>query len=316
MSEPSATLRRPLLIFTNAFEPKPVTLIYALGVVVWVAATLLIGLRPGESQLSYAILEAFASAWQSAFGWSVAAVAVASLVYCLKQKKSLLAVLVNAMIFSAPFALFLLGTWSLDAFYHQHPATVETIKLFGPILMLFYVIGIFYMGWRTPGGREAALPAFMLSTATAVVLVLGLTGFKMFTSTEYIYRNAFEVLVETVDYQGQTARVQGVLSINKAGPYVFSAVGNDFEIHPEEFPKPLVIEWVGKPSAPTEVGEHAFRITVPDGKPSAGMTDPATEGPYDAFAYGPELYLQISLPPAEGQSGQFLKGIPIWLREF
>lgn len=316
MSESPATLRRPLLIFTDAFEPRPVVAIYALGVVVWVAATLLIGLRPGESQLSYAVLEAFASAWQTAFGWGVATVALASLVYCLTQKKSLLAVLVNAMIFSAPFALFLLGTWSLDAFYHQHPATVETTKLFGPILMLFYVIGIAYMGWRTPGGREAALPAFMLSTATAVVLVLGLTGFKLFTSTEYIYRHAFDVLIETVDMEGQTARVQGILSINKEGSYVFSAVGNDFEVHPEEFPKPLTIEWVGKTSAPTEVGEHAFRITVPNVKPAAALNEPAGESAYDAFAYGPELYLQVSLPPSEGKSGEFLKGIPIWLREF
>lgn len=316
MSESTVTLRRPLLVFTNAFEPKPVTVIYALGLIVWVAATLILGLRPGESEWSYAVLEAFATAWQTAFGWGVAVVALASLVYCLKQKRGLLAVLVNAMIFSSPFALFLLGTWTLDAFYNQHPATVETVKLFGPILMLFYGIGIFYMGWRTPGGREAALPAFMLSTATAVVLVLGLTAFKLFTSTEYIYRNAFDVLVETVDRQGGTARVQGILSINKEGPYVFTAVGNDFDIHPEEFPKPLVIEWIGKSAAPSEVGDHAFRITVPDQKPAAAQADPASGEYAELFAYGPELYLQVSLPPGEGKSGQFLKGIPIWLQEF
>lgn len=317
-SEPPATLRRPLLIFTNAFDPKPVTVIYALGIVSWIFFTLALGFESKETDICYALLEVFGSAWQTAFLWSLAVVAATTAAYCLVRKKSLLVVAVNTMIYASPFALFLLGTWTLDGLYDQHPATVEMIKLFGPILILFYIIGIAYMIWRTPGGREEALPAFMLSTLTAVILVLGLTGFKLLSSNEYVYRNAFNVAVEGVNRQGNIAQVQGVLTINKAGPYVFSVIGNERDFFPHRGEDSPTIEWIGKPSAPSEIGEYKFRITMPNAGPSRSMS-PEGGGPMnplEMFPQGPDVYLQISLPATDGKSSAFLKGLPIWLEAF
>lgn len=315
MSEPIPPFRRVLQAFISAFDPKSSVLIYAFGVIVWVIATVLIGMRPGESEILYGLLEAFGTAWLVAFGYAVAAVALGSLIACLKHKKSLLGVLSNTILFSSPFALFLLGKWTLDALYERHPATEEMIALFGPILMLFYIVGILYMRWRTTTSRDAALAAFMLSTCTAVILILGLTGFKLFTSSEYIYRDAFQVSVQKVDIKGDTATVSGVVTIKKPGSYVFGATRNDQEIYSEELSKPLQIEWGGKSPASGEMGDHPFRITLANIKKIREMRgNPAF--PDGSLAFGPELYLQISLPSENGLPGVYLKGIPIWLSEY
>lgn len=308
----SSVLRRPLQAFAEAFEPKPVIRIYGIGVVFWILMTLVLGLEPGENNLSYALLEAFGTAWQSAFFWSLGIVVVATSAYCMRVKCSLLAVVVNAMIYALPYTLFLLGIWTLDTFYENHPATMETIKLFGPILMLFYVIGIFYMAWRAPGGREEALPAFMLSTSTAVILVLALTGFKLFTSNDYIYRNAFGLTIEKVDMQDQDAHIEGTLTINKSGDYRFSMIKNEMEMSPDQMPRSLTIEWVGESGdSLNRIGDHRFRLVIPNVR-TATLRNFAQQNP-DQLPQGPEAYLQISLPKTEGRASTFLKSLPVWL---
>lgn len=313
-ASPEIALRRPLLAFTNAFDPKPVTVIYAIGVVFWVALTLVFGLDHREDVALYTVIEAFGSAWQTAFLWSLGVVALTSAIYCIAQKKSLLAVVVNTMIFAAPFALFLLNTLILDEFYYQHPATVEMTKLFGPIFMLFYVFGIFYMWWRSPGGREEALPAFMLSTTVVAVLMLALTSFKLFLSNDYIYRNAFEIRIEKVDRQGNTAQVEGVLTINKPGSYTFSVVGNEMAFHPNQIPQTLTVDWADKAGVPSQVGEYKFHLTVPEARPVRPML-PQVDSE-EIYPQGPEACLQVSLSAKEGKSATFIKSLPIWLEEF
>lgn len=316
MSAQTLPVRRPLLAFANAFDPKPVTGIYAVGVVIWIVATLMLGLKPAQDNLSYAVLDAFESAWQPAFLWAMGGVVVLSLAYCAKQKRSLVAVLVNAVVFASPFALFLIGTWILDAFYHEHPATVETSKLFGPILILFYILGILYMGWRAPKGKEEALPAFMLSSFTAVILVLAFTGFKLFSSTEYIYKDAFGLIVESVNRDGEQVQVEGTLYVNKEGPYVFTAISNDFTLDPDTAMRTPVIEFPEGQQAPTEVGRYPIRIKYVSRKASRPKVAGPPREAYAPFEFGPEVYLQINLPPEDGKPAVFVKSIPLWLQEF
>ncbi len=313
----SVNPRRPLLAFVNAFDPKAATVIYAAGLVVWFAVTLILGLKAGEDELSYAVLEAFSTAWQTAFLWSVAAVALLSMLDCVTRKKSPVAILAHATVFASPFALFLLGTWALDAFYQDHPATLEMTNLFGPFLMVFYLLGIVYMGVRIPGGREAALPAFTLSTTTAVLLVLAFTGGKLFSSTEYIYRDDFGLVLESVDQQGDTVRIQGVVSINKPGPYAFSAIRNDFLWNLAEPPSDLEIVWPQSKKTPVGTGEHPFTITYASRKPKPL---PAPGGNLDedspaGFESRPDLYLHVSLAGRDGKPDAFIKTIPLWLHD-
>lgn len=317
MSAQTLPLRRPLLAFANAFDPKPVTGIFACGVAVWVVATFLLGYKPGQDTPSYAILEAFETAWQKAFLWGLGAVILLSLIYSLRRKRTLLAVLVNSVVFASPFALFLIGVWTLDAVYLEHPATLEVVKLFGPILMLFYIFGIFYMGWRAPKGKDEALPAFMLSSFTAVILVLAFTGFKLFTSTEYIYRDAFGFIIESVQRQGDQVEVIGTLVINREGPYQFTAISNDFAMDLDDRRNSPVVEFPKHQASPSEQGRYPVRIvyTSPKSNREARM-DPARPDTLTPFEFGPEVYLQVNLPAENGNPPVFVKSIPLWVQEF
>ncbi|MFV0338382.1 MAG: hypothetical protein ACK5LK_09105 [Chthoniobacterales bacterium] len=316
MSATVSPLRRSLLSFTNTFEPRPVTIIYVIGVIVWAAATFILGYKTGEEQISYAVFEAFGSAWQDAFLWGLAAVAIASIVYCIIQKKNFLAVLINSLIYVSPFALFLLGTWTLDLFYDRHFATVETTRLFGPIFMLFYLIGILYMTWRLPKGREEVLPAFMLPTMTVALLILGLTAFRVFTSTDYVYRDAFMVTVDNISKSGDTTLVDGVLTIKKAGAYLFTVVGNEMELSFEEASNLPSIKWTGEVTKPSAEGDYPFHMVIPKSAGTVTIEEPTEENYMYLPPHGPRAYLQVNLAEQDGKPTTFVKSLPIWLEEY
>ncbi|MFV0415205.1 MAG: hypothetical protein ACK5NG_02435 [Chthoniobacterales bacterium] len=321
MNASVSPVRRSLLSFTNTFEPKPITIIYIFGVIVWAAMTFILGYKPDETQVSYAVFEAFGSAWQKAFLWSLAAVAVASAFYCVIRKKNIMMVLIASLIYVSPFALFLLGVWTMDAIYYRHFATVETTRLFGPIFMLFYLIGIIYMTWRIPKGREEALPAFMLPTMTVTLLILGLTAFRLFTSTDYIYWNAFNIMVNEINRQDDTTQVQGVLTINKAGEYSFLVVGGEIDLTYDDQAATPTIAWVEGNVTPSTTGDHSFEIVIPKNKlqeQQARVTDPALAAePYtDIPPYNPEAYLQVSIVGEDGKPNTFIKSLPIWTEEY
>lgn len=320
MSKQPSPLRRFLTAFTNVLEPVPAAWIFGLGIVTWILVTAFFGWKSGENALFFAFSDGFGAAWQTAFLWSLAAVAVASAIYCVRAKASLLAVAANTMIYASPYALFLLGVWTLDGLYDQHPSTVETTRIFGPLLIFFYVLGTLYMRWRAPKGRDESFPFFMLSTVTPVLLILGMAAFKLLTSNDYIYRNAFDMMVDSVKWEGDQVEVLGTLSLNKPGNYAFSAINNDeMEMDVAEFPKPLVIEWKGASGQPSQVGTHPFRIRQENPRLAKrrALREAHREDP-DAppFFYGPEISLQINLVAQDGKPGAFIKSLPFRLEEF
>lgn len=317
MNQPISPIRRFLTAFANCLAPKPAVSIYAVGVIVWVAGMLLLGLKSGEGNLSYALLESTRSLWQTAFLWSIAAVALAALIYSVKSKKSLLTVVAYTVVYTSPYALFLLGIWTLDAFYFQHPATVETSSILGPIFVIFYVIGILYMRARAERDKDEAQMFFILPTFTVVILLVGITAVKLFTSNEYIYRDAFRMVIESVDRKGDPVKVQGTLTLNKSGNYSFSAISNEMMISPDDMPRTLKVVWAGDVNEPTEEGDYKFSVDLPKSKlAQRGPWNPNAEDFAGPGYSGPEVYFQINLKPASKDGHVLLKSIPIWLDEF
>lgn len=318
MSKPLSPLRRFLAAFASSLEPKPAAVIYTLGVIAWVLGMFLLGMQSSESNLFYALIEDTRSIWQTAFLWSVAVVAVASLVYCAKARRSLLTAVSNTVVYTSPYALFLLGVWTLDAFYAQHPATVETTSILGPIFVIFYVIGILYMWARAPKGRDEALPFFILPTFTVVILLIGMTAYKLFTSTDYIYRDAFRLIVQSVDRKGETVKVRGTLTLNKAGDYKYVAISNEMAPYPADMPQPIKVAWDNGGAEPATEGEYGFSLDLPKSQPSrrTAWTPAGTDPSAPGFS-GPEVYFQISLRSAGPDNARaLLKSMPVWLDEF
>lgn len=317
MTQPTSLLRRFLAAFANCLAPKPAVFIYATGVIVWVAGMILLGLQSNEGNLSYALLESTNTLWQVAFLWSIVGVAIAALIYCLKEKKSLLAVVAYTVVYTSPYALFLLGVWTLDAFYFQHPATVETSGLLGPIFAIFYAIGILYMFLRASRDKEEAQMFFILPTFTVVILLVGMTAFKLFTSNEYIYRDAFRLVIDSVDRQADPVKVRGTLTLNKAGSYTFSAISNEMMISPDDMPRSLKVVWEDAGKAPAVEGSYGFSLDIPKSKlAQRGPWNPDS-GNYIGTEYsGPEVYFQVNLQANANNSQALLRSVPIWLDEF
>lgn len=317
MSTKISPLRRFLAAFANSLDPRAATKAFSFGVLVWVAAMLVLGASSERGNVLYGLIEDTHSNWQVAFLWSIAAVALASVVDCVRTKKGLLSVLSNTIVYTSPYALLLLGIWSLDAVYAQHPATIETMSILGPIFVIFYVIGILYMRLRAAKGRDESLPFFVLPTFTVVILLLGMTTYKLFTSNDYIYRDAFQLTIKSVDRSADAVKIRGVLTLNKAGNYSFQALSNEMRAFETDMPQPLKIEWSASENMPSSEGEYEFFINLPNSRISHNQRHRAPNTPPDIDWGGPEAYFQISLNPSEPQSSRtFLKSIPIWFDEF
>ena len=313
MSQPSSSLRRFLQAFSNSLEPKPASLIYAFGVIAWIAGMIVLGLRAGENGLSYALLNSSHAVWQSAFLWSVLAVAVAALAYAIKAKRPLLSVLAYAIVYTSPYALFLLGVWVLDTIHFQHPATVEALSMLNPILAIFYIIGIAYMRMRASREKEEAHLFFLLPTFTVVILLLGLTTYRLVSSNEYIYRDAFQLAIQSVNRSGDPIRVDCTLTLNKAGNYDYSAACNQVNPLSDSTLQPLNIQWGNGGPPPSKEGEYRLSIAIPQSAAAQRHMPPDLLP--DDFG-GPELYLQISLQDPAKKTEIPLRNIPIWLADF
>lgn len=314
MDKPLSPLRRFLSAFANSLEPKPASLIYTVGVVVWVGVMIVMALQSGDNNLPYVLLDGSNSFWQTAFLWSLLAVAVAALIHSLKAKKTLLGVVAYTVVYASPYALFLLGVWTLDAIYFQHPATVETTSMLELIFVIFYVIGIVYMRVRASRDKEEAHLFFILPTFTVVILLIGMTTFKLFTSNEYIYRDAFYLTLRSVDRSQDPVKVTGTLTLNKAGNYKFSAISNQMILFPEDIPQPLIIKWAKGGEQPTQKGDYDFSIDLPQGQEIQHYPPP--DDPMGPDYSGPEIYFQISLQGTPKNTQALLRSLPLWLNEF
>ncbi len=310
MDKPLSPLRRFLSAFANSLEPIPACRIYSVGVIVWIAGMIILGLQSGGNNLPYVLLEGTDS-WQMAFLWGLIAAALAALAYCIKAKKNLLGALAYTVIYASPYALFLLGVWTLDAIYYQHPATIETTNMLELIFVIFYIIGIVYMRMRATRDKDEAHIFFILPTFTVVILLLGMTTFKLFTSNDYIYRDAFRLVIRSVERSPNSTKVAGTLTLNKAGNFKFSAFNNQIIIFPEDSPQSLAIQWSNGGKEPSQEGSYDFSINLPKSRE-------VTRQPMDPLgtAYdGPEAYFQISLQADGNNSQALLRSLPIWLNE-
>lgn len=317
MSKPSSPLRRFLQAFVGSLEPKPASVIYAVGVIAWVAAMVMLALQSGEGSLFYTLLGGSSMLWQTGFLWSLLAVAVAALVYVLKAGRPLLSVLAYMVVYASPCALLLIGMWTLDAIYFQHPATVETNSMLDLTFVVFYVIGIIYMRMRASRDKEEAHLFFLLPTFTVVALLIGLTAFKLFTSNDYIYRNAFQIAIQSVDRTGDPIKIAGTLILNKGGNYSFAAFENQASLLPEDASHPLSIRWANGGQTPSAEGEYGFSIVLPQSDVAKReSSDAFSDDPMNSDFGGPEIYFQINMQGDGQKAPEPLRSLPIWLADF
>jgi len=315
MNKPLSPLRRFLQAFSSSLEPKPACLIYAIGVIAWVATMIILGLRSGEGGLLYTLLTGSGTLWQTSFLWSLPAVAVAASVYAIKARRPLLSVPAYLIVYTSPYALLLIGMWTLDAIYFQHPATIEA-SMMGPIFVVFYIIGIVYMRARASRDREDAHLFFLLPTFTVAVLLISLTAYKLFTSNDYIYRDAFQLVIQSVDRTGDPIRVTGTLTLNKDGNYRFMAFGNHASPISEDASRPLSIQWANSAQAPSVQGEYGFSIALPQADAARRrVPDGLSDDPMNPDFSDPEVYFQISLQGDNQKASEPLRILPIWLEE-
>lgn len=318
MSKPSSPLRRFLQAFISSLEPKPASVIYAVGVITWVAAMIIQALQSDEGGLFYTLLGGSNMFWQLGFLWSLFAVAVAALVYVFKAGRPIWNVLAYMVVYASPCALLLIGMWTLDAIYFQHPATVETNSMLDLTFVVFYIIGIIYMRLRASRDKEEAHLFFLLPTFTVVALLISLTAYRLFTSNDYIYRNAFQIAIQSVDRTGDPIKITGTLILNKGGNYSFAAFENQTNLIPEdEASSPLSIQWANGAQTPSAEGEYDFSIALPQSDVAKQQSrEMFSDEPMDPDFGGPEIYFQINKQGDDQKIPEPLRSLPIWLADF
>ncbi|RRJ98254.1 hypothetical protein Ga0100231_004485 [Opitutaceae bacterium TAV4] len=296
----------------TAINPQSTAAVLLLGLLVWIVLILVGGLFSiSKDQVSsYSVLEIFENRWENAFLWSSGIVLLASLLASVRARLPKLSIVTNLILYLSPFTLVFIGFSLLDALYRNHPVTRDMHQTMGIVLILFYLIGILYFRTKARRNKDEAIAAFLLPPYIVALLFTVFAVFQLLTSIEYIYRNAFYLTVKSVETKGGEVHIDGTFHVNKAAPYVFSAMRNEMMEMPMEEPgSTATLVWEKKDS-PSSEGEYAFRITYKERKKEKAREggDPSSESGYN---YEPEVYLQVSLPAENGGYPKSVKSLPI-----
>ncbi len=318
--EPASTLpqnKNLLAKLIGAIDPKAVAFDLLIGWLVWVTIIVVKILQNSDSlPLGYALLD-LDGHWQSAFLWSLPVVLVVSLIHHLRLNRPWHAAVTTCILYIGPMAIGHIGLMLLATQFHGYAQAHDTRQTLGLITIVFYLVGIGYLAVKARQNDDQAIAALLIPPYVVVILTVALSVFQIITSTDYRYRNAFQLTVERFETRDGQVHIEGSLHVTKPGTYAFAAISNrPFEIEEDPSLAPAILTW--KTGQPAAEGDYTFEIrckdseTNHDAPPNPAEGDTATYTQFPEDVYEPWGYLQISvLTNKDPKSAKTLKAIPI-----
>ena len=297
----------------EAIDPKTLSLDLRAGWIAWVSIIIAGGVLSLKSPVShYAFWDYLDHHWERAFFCSFPVVLVSSLIHLVRQRRPWHVAFTTCSLYAGPIAISYIGLTFLNELYRGY-AAVHTTHLqheMGLIAVIFYLAGIGYLAVKTHLKDDQAIAAFLVPPYTIAILAVSLAFFKIITAPDYLYRNAFQLTVQTAETKDGQVRISGTFHVKKPATYVFTAIGNTpFYLSDGDRESPA-LTW--KTATPSAEGDYAFDLTCKEGIPAGApdATPPANTAPYGNDE--PLVYFQISVIQGKGgKAPLFVRSIPI-----
>lgn len=281
----------------------------ASGYIAWLVALAVLVLVRGPDS-SGAVFLMLGSTWLPAAAIATLVVVIVGAVTARGDKAAGKAVLAGILAFAIPILFTAIFAAILAA---MNPVGAQDFGLmFGVLLLVFYLAGLVICHLLRRRSLNEPIIGFVATPLFGVVLVGLYMTVETVTSDDFIYRNAFVFEVRDTDFVNDRLVVNGVLTLNRAGDYLYEARAMTLLADPvdelisgdvrwKEGARPrepgtyhVVIEWAGVPQRALELidsedyfdSEFSFVILreSEEGQPPVVLrhlplrVDPGTEG--------------------------------------